>query len=119
MDIDGDLKDEIIIESQHGAGSNHYIEDIRIFKDDYHKLRLIFSILTLDSYFGLKPPHNQDTISKVEFTEQTSENKGVRDIIVKSKTIYYKDNENKTIDKEEYLGTKIYRWDGKIFEEQK
>ncbi len=108
LDLDGDLADEIIIESKQGAGSNHYIEDMRIFKDKYPELELIFTVRILDSYFGLKAPNNYNIVSDVNFTEQTPENKGIRDIIVASKKVYFKDKENKVIDKEEDLGTKVF-----------
>lgn len=117
MDLDGDSTNEIIIEAKHGAGSNHYIEDMRIFKDNYPELDLIFSIRTVDSTYGFKPasPYNCDIISAAQFTEQTPENNGIRNIIVTSKKISYKDEGNKVIDKEEDLGTKIFRWNGKAF----
>ena len=121
MDFDGDFADEIIIEAKHGAGSNHYIEDMRIFKDNYPKLDLIFTVRTLDSTYGFEPssPYNCDVISSVKFTEPTIQNNGVRDIIVKSKKTSYKDDENKIINKEEILGTKIFKWDGMKFIESK
>jgi len=115
MDLDGDLADEIIIEAKHGAGSNHYIEDMRIFKDNYPKLELIFTIRTLDSYFGLEANNNYNIISDVKFTEQTTKNKGVRDIIVSSKKVYYKDDENRVVDKEDDLGVELFKWNGKTF----
>lgn len=118
LDLDGDLANEIIIESKHGAGSNHYIEDMRIFKDNYPQLELIFSIRSLDSYFGLEVPNNYNIVSDVRFTEQTPENKGVRDIIVASKRVYFKDEENKVIDKEEDLGAKVFKWNGKSYVEK-
>jgi hypothetical protein len=114
---------EIIVESRHGAGSGHYIEDMRIFKDKYPELELIFTIRTLDSNFsggGIVP---FDIISDVTFTEPNLEN-GTRDIIVKSKKIYYKDdtewelrNSDENIDKIKDLGTKIYKWNGEKFVE--
>jgi hypothetical protein len=117
IDLDGDFAEEIIIEAKRSAGSNHYIEDLRIFKDAYPELELIFSIRTLDSHFGPFVDFTpQDTISEVEFTEPDPDN-GTRDIIVKSKRIYYKDDENKIVDKEEDLGSKIYKWNGKKFVE--
>lgn len=88
MDFDGDLVDEVIIECRHGAGTGHYIEDVRIFKDAYPELELIFTIRTLDSTFGFsgeEEKYNCDIVSDVKFTEQTPENKGIRDIIVKIK----------------------------------
>lgn len=118
MDVDGDLADEIIIEAEHGAGSNHYIEDMRIFKDKYPELELIFSIRTLDSSFGFygkMKQYNLDIVSEVEFTKPNSES-GVRDIIVHSKKIYYKDSENKIIDREKDLGVKVYKWNGSKYE---
>ncbi len=118
MDMGGDLAGEIIIESKHGAGSNHYIEDMRIFKDNYPELALIFTIRTLDSYFGLEVPNNYNIVSDVKFTEQTPENKGVRDVVVTSKKVYFKDKENKVIDKEENLGSKIFEWNGKSYVEK-
>ena len=118
MDLDGDLTEEIIIEAKHGAGSNHYLEDMRVFKDKYPELELIFSIRTLDSTYGFEPSshYNCDEISEVHFTEPNLEN-GKRDIIVKTKKIYYKDENNKTVDKEEDLGTKIFKWNGQSFVE--
>lgn len=119
LDLDGDLTDEIIIEAKHGAGSNHYIEDMRIFKDKYPELELIFTIRTLDSYFGLEANNNYNIVSDVKFTEQTPENNGIRDIVVTSKKIYFKDKDNKIVDKEEDLGTKTYKWDtAKFIENQ-
>jgi len=121
MDFDGDLQKEIIIEAKHGAGSNHYIEDLRIFKDTRSELKLIFSIRTLDRTFGFPnemKQYNFDIVSDVEFTEQDPE-KGTRDIIVKSKKIYYKDAENKVVYKEEDLRTKTYKWNGEKFVENK
>ena len=123
IDIDGDFAKETIIESKHGAGSNHYLEMMRIFKEKEGQdwgLDLIFSIRTLDSYFGYFSsnftPH--DVVSEVEFTEPNPKN-GTRDIIVKSKKIYYKDDKNKIVDREEELGTKVYKWNGTKFEEKK
>ncbi|MBU4509721.1 hypothetical protein KJ830_01605 [bacterium] len=120
IDVNGDFINEIIIEKQYGAGSNHYLEDLRIFKDleGNRELELIFYIVTLDRTFGFSgemKQYNCDIVSKVEFTDQTPENNGIRDIIVKSKKIYYKDKNNKIIDKEEGLGTKIFKWNGKTF----
>jgi len=122
IDIDGDFINEIIIKKQYGAGSNHYLEDLRIFKDseDKKELKLIFHIVTLDSTFGFSgesKQYNCDIVSKVEFTEPNPKD-GTRDIIVKSKKIYYKDDESKVIDKEEELGTKVYKWNGTKFEEE-
>lgn len=119
IDFDGDLENEIIIESRHGAGTGHCIEDIRVFKDKYPELELIFTIKTLDSHFNsiYAVGKYYDIVSEVEFTEQTPENKGIRDIIVKSKKIYYKDKDNKIVDKEENLGTKIFKWNGESFVE--
>lgn len=120
MDMDGDLADEIIVEARQGAGSNHYVEDMRIFKDESHELKLIFSIKTLDSSYGFEPssPYNCNEVSEVEFTEQNLKN-GTRDIIVKTKKIYFKDGENKVVDKEEDLGIKVFKWDGKSYVENK
>ena len=120
MDVNGDLANEIVMETKHGAGSNHYIEDIRIFNDKYPEVELIFTVRTLDSTYGFTPPspYNCNVISTVEFTEPRRQN-GIRDIIVKSKKISYKDDENKVIDKEENLGTKIFEWDGERFTETK
>jgi len=123
IDVDGDFINEIIIEKQYGAGSNHYLEDLRIFKDPEgsKELELIFYIVTLDRTFGFvgeMKQYNCDIISKVEFTEPTVENKGIKDIVAKSKKIYYKDKNNKIIDKEEDLGSKIFKWDGTKFEEE-
>ena len=115
IDLDGDFAEEIVIEAKHSAGSNHYIEDLRIFKDKYPELELIFSIRTLDSYFGPFVDFTpQDTISEVKFTEPDPDN-GTREIIVKSKRIYYKDDENKIVDREEDLGITIYKWNGEKF----
>ena len=116
IDLDGDFLPEIIIESKQGVGLGHYVEIMRIFKEDdkLEGLRRIFVITTLDSSFGgvlYKPDF--DVISEVEFTEPDIKT-GARDIIVKSRKIYYKD-ENKTIDKEMDLGTVIYKWDGENF----
>lgn len=118
MDLDGDLTDEIIIEAKHGAGSNHYLEDMRIFKDKYPELELIFFIRTLDSTYGFESSlhYNCDEISEVHFTEPNLEN-GERDIIIKTKKIYYKDQNNKIVDKEEDLRTKIFKWNGQSFVE--
>ena len=115
IDLDGDFIDEIVIKSHHGAGMGHYVEDIRIFKDKYPELELVFRIITLDSYFS--PPYGKpfDTISTVEFTDQDPE-KGTRDIVVKTKKVYYKDEETKTVEKEEDLGIKIFKWTGQVFE---
>jgi len=119
-DLNGDMEQEIIIEARHGAGSNHYLEDMRIFKDEYPELKLIFSIRTLDSFYGFAPssPYNCNEISDVKFTESIFK-AGVKFIIVKSKKIYYKDSENKIIDKEEDLGSKLFKWNGKTFVENK
>ena len=122
IDIDADFITEIIIKKQYGAGSNHYIEDLRIFKDPEgdRELELIFYIVTLDRTFGFvgeMKQYNCDIVSKVELTEPTVENKGIRDIIVKSKKIYYKDDENKVVDRKEDLGTKVYKWNGIKFEQ--
>ena len=118
LDLDGDLVEEIIIESKHGAGTGHYIEDMRIFKDKYPELELIFTIRTLDSYFDSIYGSGKywDIVSEVEFTEPDLEI-GTRNITVKSKKICYKD-ENKSIDKEEELETKVYKWNGTKFEEE-
>lgn len=120
LDLDGDFEEEIIIESKHGIGTGHYIEDMRIYKDKYPELELIFHIRTLDSYFNsiYNPGKYWDLVSEVEFTEQTPENKGIRGIIVKSKKIYYKDID-KTFDREEDLGTKVYKWNEKKFVKSK
>lgn len=118
LDMDGDLTPEIILESRQGAGTGHYVEDMRIFKDDYPTLELIFTVITLHRYFGFDNPiYNCDIVSAVEFTEQTVENKGIRAIIVKTKKIYYKDEERKIVEKEENVGTKIFKWDGVKFAE--
>jgi len=119
MDLTGDLNDEIIIKAKHGAGSNHYIEDIRIFQDKYPELDLIFQVSTLDSTFGFKgemSKYNCNIISTVEFVEPDLK-KGARNIIVKTNKIYYKDDENKVVDREMNLGAKIYKWNGNLFEE--
>ena len=104
----GHFVNEIVIESKHGAGSGHYMEIMRIFKEAEKSegLDLIFKMTTLDSIFGYGP--GSEEISTVEFTEPNADN-GLRDIIVKSKQIYYKDEENKIVDREEDLGTKIYK----------
>ncbi len=119
IDFDGDLVNEIIIESKQGAGSNHYVEDMRIFKDKYPALDLIFSIRTRDSTYGFKPPsqYNRDIISTVEVTEQAPENNGVRDIVVRSRKVFYKDGENKIKDREEDLGSKTFKWNGAVYQE--
>jgi hypothetical protein len=111
LDLDGDFLPEIIIKSHHGAGSGHYVEMLRIFKeaDESADLRCIFMTTTLDSIFGYGP--GNDDISIVEFTEPNIDT-GLRDIIVKSKKIYYKDDKNKVVGREEDLGTKIYKWNG-------
>jgi hypothetical protein len=116
LDLDGDFVEEIIIESHHGAGSGHYVEMLRIFKEDDKSagLKLIFMATTLDSIFGYGP--GNDDISEVTFTGPETGG-GLRDIIVKSKKIYYKDDENKVVDREEDLGTKIYKWNGEVFVE--
>lgn len=115
LDLDGDLADEIIIESKHGAGTNHYLEDMRIFKDKYPELELIFTVRILDSYFGLKAPNNYNIVSGVKFTEQTPKNKGIRDIVVTTEKVYFKDRDNKIVDKEEDLGAKVFKWNGKSY----
>ena len=120
LDLDGDLVNEIIIESNHGAGSNHYIEDLRIFKDVYPELKLIFHTRTLDRTFGFdgeKGKYNYDIVSQVKFTEPNAQS-GTRDIVVKSKKTYYKDKEQKVVDREEDLGTRIYKLDNGSFVEQ-
>ena len=118
IDLDGDFIDEIIIESKHGAGTGHCIEDMRIFKDKYPELELIFTIRTLDSYFDsiYGPGKYWDIVSEVEFTEPDLEI-GTRNITVKPKKIYYKD-ENKFVEKEEELETKVYKWNGVKFEQE-
>jgi len=118
LDLDGDFAEEIIIESKHGAGTGHYIEDMRIFKDKYPALELIFTIRTLDSYLDSIYGFGKywDIVSEVEFTEPDLE-VGTRNITVKSKKICYKD-ENKSVDKEEELETKVYKWNGTKFEEK-
>lgn len=119
MDVDGELggQDEIVIESKHGAGTGTYVEHIRIFKDNFPDLKLIFHIQTLESYFG-PPEYNYDEVSEVKFTEPSPKG-GSRDIAVHSKTIYYKDAEHKVIDRVEDLGIKMFKWDGSKFAEQK
>ena len=54
IDLDGDFLPEIIIESKQGVGLGHYVEIMRIFKEDdkLEGLRRIFVIATLDSSFG-------------------------------------------------------------------
>ncbi|MDD4352802.1 MAG: hypothetical protein PHU71_07570 [Candidatus Gracilibacteria bacterium] len=119
MDVDGELggQDEIIIESKHGAGTGTYVEHMRIFKDDFPDLKLIFHIQTLESYFG-PPEYNYDEVSEVKFTEPSPKG-GSRDIAVHSKTIYYKDAEHKVVDREEDAGVKVFKWNGKKFVEDK
>ena len=118
MDLDGDSNNEIIIEAKHSVGSNQAIEDIRIFKDDHPELRLIFHVRTLDRQYGPFVEFTpQDTVSTVTFTEPQPENYWVRDIIVESKTIYYKDDACQIVDREEELGTKVFKWNGEIFAE--
>ena len=114
LDLNGDFVNEIIIKSHHGAGSGHYVEMMRIFKEDDESagLRLIFIIITLDSVFGYGP--GNDDIAEVEFSEPDIDT-GARDIIVKSKKVYYKDDVNEIIDKEEDLGIKVFKWDGNKF----
>lgn len=117
IDLDGDFLHEIVIESKHGAGLGHYVEMMRIFKENEKitELSLIFKIWTLESWFGNLPDKpDSDTINEVEFTEPNIES-GLRDIIVKSKKLYYKDKDHKIIEKEEDLGTKVYEWDGDSF----
>ena len=112
IDLDGDFINEIIIESEHGTGSNHYLEDLRIFKDTYPELKLIFHTHALDRTFGFvgdMKQYNCDIVSEIEFTEPNPEN-GTRNIVIKSKKIYYKDEQNKVVDREEDLGSKIYKW---------
>jgi hypothetical protein len=118
IDLDGDSADEIIIEARHGAGIGHYIEDMRIFKDKYPKLELVFSIRTLDSYF-VDRNYNYDIVSEVKFSEPAIQNKGARDIIVHSGKVVYKDDEHKLIEREEKAADKIYKWNGVAFVEQK
>lgn len=117
MDVNGEVGDEVIIEAKHGAGTGLYVEDMRIFRDDYPKLELIFHIRTLQSYFDY-PKYNFDEIAEVKFTESSPKD-GTRDIIVHSKTIYYKDDKHKVVDKEEDAGVKIFKWNGKKFVEEK
>ena len=122
MDLTGErLNEEIIVEARHGAGLGHYIEDVRIFKDNYPNLDLIFTVRTLDSTFGFEKEmskYNCDIISTIEFSEKDPKN-GTRDITVKTKKIYYKDTANKVVNREVDLGTKIYKWNGKQFKETK
>jgi hypothetical protein len=115
MDFDGDLVDEIIIKTAHGAGSGHYIENVRIFKDDGAEFELIFMETTLDSYFGYGT-HNNDTVTSIEFSEPNIES-GIRDIVTKTETRYYKDNDHEVFDRKEDLGAKVFRWDGAKFME--
>src|SRR5215216_6297043 len=119
LDCTGDLTDEIIIKAKHEAGSNHYIEDIRIFQDKYPHLDLVFEARTLDRTFDFEKEmskHNCDIVSTVEFAEPDLK-KGTRDIIVKTKEIYYKDDENKVVDRTVPLETKVYKWNGKSYME--
>ncbi|MFH0763485.1 MAG: hypothetical protein V1927_00580 [Candidatus Omnitrophota bacterium] len=114
VDLDGDSADEIVIESKHGAGYGHYIEDVRIFKDAYPALELMFTQRTLDSYSV--DEYNYDVVSIVEFSEPNQKS-GIRDIMTKTEKKYYKDNEHKVFDRTEDLGTKIFKWDGVKFGE--
>lgn len=114
IDLDGDLANEIIIESKHGAGLGHYIEDIRIFKDKYPGLELIFTERTLDNCFV--DEYNYEVVSTVEFLEPNPKS-GIRDIITKTEKKYYKDNEHKVFERKEDLGTKVFRWNGIKFAE--
>ena len=115
MDLDGDFQDEVIIEAGHGAGTNHYLEDMRIFKDEHHEFKLIFHIWTLDSTFGLEDPANNfDIVSEVRFLEPTIDN-GNRSIIVDTKKVFYKDTEKKTISRKDDLGSELYEWNGNSF----
>ncbi|MFA7000756.1 MAG: hypothetical protein WC352_01235 [Candidatus Omnitrophota bacterium] len=112
LDLDGDSTNEIIIESKQGAGTGHYIEDMRIFKDKYPELQLIFQTRTVDEYFT--DDYHYKIISEVEFSDSTL-NSGLRDIIVVTKKIYFKDDENKVVSKEEDLGTKVLKWEGTAY----
>jgi len=124
IDIDGDFNPEIIIQKQYGAGSGHYIEDLRIFKDPEgeRELKLIFYITTLEKFFGYDIEGiAKDYVSKVEFSDPDSKN-GLRKIYVKSYIIYYntsewQDDDESNIKEVEDLGNKIYRWNGEKFVE--
>lgn len=112
IDIDGDFTYEVLMKETIPAGSGHYVEMLRLFKRDGNRnLYQIFSIRTLDSYFGYDEVEGipNDDISVIEFTEPDIET-GLRDIIVKSKTVYYEDSESRIIEKEEDLETKVYKW---------
>jgi len=118
IDMDGDFTYEVLMKESISAGSGHYVEIMRLFKRNENRdLYQIFSIRTLDSYFGYDEIEGipNDDISVIEFTEPDIET-NLRDIIVKSKTVYYKDNKSKIIEKEKNLGTKIYKWDKEIEE---
>ncbi|OGW81959.1 MAG: hypothetical protein A3G33_04215 [Omnitrophica bacterium RIFCSPLOWO2_12_FULL_44_17] len=116
LDLDGDATNEIIIEAKHGAGTGHYIEDMRIFKDKSPELELIFQTQTVNEYF-IDKDHSK-IVSQVSFTEPDTAN-GLRDIIIESEKIYFTDNENKIIEKEENLGKKVFKWNGEKYIEAK
>ena len=121
MDLDGDFQNEIIVEAKHGAGTGHYIEDLRIFKDEYPNLRLVFSTRLLDSNFlDLdNDKYNYDIISDVKFTDQNPQD-GRREIIVKKTKVFYKaKGASRIVVKKEDLGGAIFKWDGKEFREMK
>jgi hypothetical protein len=115
MDFDGDQSEELIIETKQGVGLGHYVEDMRIFKDDGSELKLIFEIKTVDEYF-IDGNHFK-ILSDVTFSEP-DKTTGLRTIAIASKKIYFKDDENKVISKEESLGTKIFTWNGKTYLEE-
>jgi len=125
MDFDFDFENEIIVETQYGAGSNHYLERLRVFKDAGHELKLIFDVWTLDKTFGFEGDmvkYNADIVSEVEFTEPDPDN-GIRKIIVRTKKIYYLDpdfdRKDEDIVKEEDIDTKVYWYNGEIFTDAK
>lgn len=115
IDFDGDFVNEIIVESKHGAGTGHYIEQMRIYKDEFPEMKLLFSIRTVDKIWGTpkEGPLGSAIISDVEFTEQDGTN-GLRDIIVKTKEVIYKDDLG-TIEKEQNFFEYVFQWDGKVF----
>jgi len=113
LNLDGESGDEIILTSKHGVGSNHYVEDMRIYKDLYPELKLIFSVKTLDSNYGFASPspYNYNEVSGVKFSDPNNKT-GARDIIVETRKIYFKDSENKSSDKEEKARKEIFTWNG-------
>ena len=122
IDIDGDFNPEIIIQKGYGAGSGHFVEDLRIFKDPEgeKELKLIFYVTTLEKFFG----HDiegvaKDYVSKVEFSDPDPKS-GLRDLYVKRHITYYKtsewqDDDESNIKEVEDLGVKTYEWNGEKF----